>query len=53
MAGKPLRRKPGSAPGDRGVANVKEKLQKSVEAGDYYEAHQMYRTVYFRYICLR
>lgn len=36
------------AASDRGVGNVLEKLQKSVDAGDYYEAHQMYRTVYFR-----
>eukprot|EP01136_Pigoraptor_vietnamica_P025579 Opistho-1_new@79705 len=34
--------------GGRGVANVLQNLARSVERGDYYEAHQMYRTVYFR-----
>eukprot|EP00123_Amoebidium_parasiticum_P011154 comp20541_c0_seq1/m.26341 comp20541_c0_seq1/g.26341 ORF comp20541_c0_seq1/g.26341 comp20541_c0_seq1/m.26341 type:complete len:311 (-) comp20541_c0_seq1:186-1118(-) len=39
-----------AARGDRGVGQVIEKLKASVERGDYYEAHQMYRTVYFRYM---
>ncbi|CAH1795261.1 unnamed protein product [Owenia fusiformis] len=32
-----------------GVQRVLAKLNASVEKGDYYEAHQMYRTLYFRY----
>lgn len=32
----------------RGVSRILEKLEKSVKDGDYYEAHQMYRTLYFR-----
>ncbi|XP_071521488.1 Golgi to ER traffic protein 4 homolog [Panulirus ornatus] len=35
--------------GSRGVARVLAKLKSSVEEGRYYEAHQMYRTLYFRY----
>lgn len=36
---------------DRGGASrVLGKLQKSVEDGNYYEAHQMYRTLYHRYM---
>lgn len=31
-----------------GAARVKAKLKMALEAGDYYEAHQMYRTLYFR-----
>lgn len=34
--------------GERGVSRVLEKLEASVNAGQYYEAHQMYRTLYFR-----
>ena len=35
--------------GERGGASrVLTKLRKTVEAGNYYEAHQMYRTLYFR-----
>ncbi|ELU07266.1 hypothetical protein CAPTEDRAFT_220393 [Capitella teleta] len=33
----------------RGVQRVLAKLQKSLDEGNYYEAHQMYRTLYFRY----
>lgn len=33
-----------------GVSRVLLKLEASVEAGNYYEAHQMYRTLYFRYL---
>ncbi|CAG9865262.1 unnamed protein product [Phyllotreta striolata] len=36
--------------GVRGVSRVLEKLEKSVKDGNYYEAHQMYRTLYFRYL---
>lgn len=32
----------------RGVSRVLEKLEDSVKEGNYYEAHQMYRTLYFR-----
>eukprot|EP00124_Ichthyophonus_hoferi_P005921 Ihof_evm2s1045 gene=Ihof_evmTU2s1045 len=42
----------GGRGGDRGVGHVMEKLRASVERGDYYEAQQMYRTVYFRYMGL-
>lgn len=31
-----------------GAERVLQKLRKSVEDGNYYEAHQMYRTLYFR-----
>ncbi|XP_018323696.1 Golgi to ER traffic protein 4 homolog [Agrilus planipennis] len=34
----------------RGVSRVLEKLENSVKEGNYYEAHQMYRTLYFRYL---
>ncbi|KAF5287523.1 hypothetical protein FQA39_LY04151, partial [Lamprigera yunnana] len=34
----------------RGVSRVLEKLEKSIKDGNYYEAHQMYRTIYFRYL---
>lgn len=40
----------GTVPGARGVARVLAKLESSVESGNYYEAHQMYRTLYFRYL---
>ncbi|XP_063073180.1 Golgi to ER traffic protein 4 homolog [Engraulis encrasicolus] len=33
-----------------GVQRVEGKLRASVERGDYYEAHQMYRTLFFRYM---
>lgn len=32
-----------------GVERVLSKLKSSLENGNYYEAHQMYRTLYFRY----
>ncbi|XP_005175665.1 Golgi to ER traffic protein 4 homolog [Musca domestica] len=35
--------------GQRGVSRVLAKLDSSIESGNYYEAHQMYRTLYFRY----
>ncbi|KAG0366937.1 hypothetical protein BC939DRAFT_434232 [Gamsiella multidivaricata] len=34
----------------RGTAKVLQKLEKSVSDGNYYEAHQMYRTVANRYV---
>lgn len=37
-----------AARGERGVMRVLDKLEASVNAGQYYEAHQMYRTLYFR-----
>ncbi|XP_069685148.1 Golgi to ER traffic protein 4 homolog [Periplaneta americana] len=33
-----------------GVQRVLSKLESSINAGNYYEAHQMYRTLYFRYL---
>ena len=35
--------------GSRGAARVLSKLNASLENGNYYEAHQMYRTLYYRY----
>lgn len=35
--------------GSKGVARVLSKLNTSLENGNYYEAHQMYRTLYYRY----
>eukprot|EP01134_Creolimax_fragrantissima_P006819 CFRG6819T1 len=44
------RQKTGTSAGAaRALENTLKKLSDSVERGDYYEAHQMYRTVYFRY----
>lgn len=34
----------------RGISRVHEKLEESIKDGKYYEAHQKYRTLYFRYI---
>lgn len=34
----------------RGVSRVLAKLEESVQLGKYYEAHQKYRTLYFRYL---
>ncbi|XP_055608798.1 Golgi to ER traffic protein 4 homolog [Uranotaenia lowii] len=42
-----------NVPGARGVARVLAKLESSLESGNYYEAHQMYRTLYFRYLSQR
>lgn len=39
-----------SVPSNRGASRVLTKLRQSIEAGNYYEAHQMYKTLYFRYI---
>ncbi|CAH0397919.1 unnamed protein product [Chilo suppressalis] len=39
-----------AARGERGVSRVLDKLEASVNSGQYYEAHQMYRTLYFRYL---
>lgn len=33
----------------KGVQRVLAKLRSSIDQGNYYEAHQMYRTLYFRY----
>lgn len=33
-----------------GVKRVLAKLELSVSTGNYYEAHQMYRTLYFRFV---
>ncbi|KAL5285523.1 GET4 family protein [Megaselia abdita] len=35
--------------GGRGVARVLGKLENSIQEGNFYEAHQMYRTLFFRY----
>uniref|UniRef100_A0A8C1LRJ1 Golgi to ER traffic protein 4 homolog n=2 Tax=Cyprinus carpio TaxID=7962 RepID=A0A8C1LRJ1_CYPCA len=42
--------KSSSARNRGGVQRVEGKLRASVERGDYYEAHQMYRTLFFRYM---
>lgn len=34
---------------EHGVQRVLNKLQSSLSKGDYYEAHQLYRTLYFRW----
>jgi hypothetical protein len=34
---------------NRGTRRVLSKLEKSIEDGDHYEAHQMIRTLYFRW----
>jgi len=35
--------------GQRGVSRVLAKLSQSLAGGEFYEAHMMYRTLYFRY----
>ncbi|XP_034946473.1 Golgi to ER traffic protein 4 homolog [Chelonus insularis] len=35
---------------NHGIQRVLRKLENSINSGNYYEAHQMYRTLYFRYI---
>ena len=37
-----------SARAAAGINRVLAKLKTSLESGQYYEAHQMYRTLYFR-----
>lgn len=34
----------------RGVSRVLSKLEESIQSGNFYEAHQKYRTLYFRYL---
>lgn len=34
----------------KGMKNVIKKLEQSINNGDFYEAQQMYKTLYFRYI---
>ncbi|XP_012257448.1 Golgi to ER traffic protein 4 homolog [Athalia rosae] len=36
--------------GSLGVLRVLAKLEASIDAGNYYEAHQIYRTLHFRYL---
>lgn len=36
----------------QGVQRVLAKLECSVKNGNYYEAHQMYRTLYFRFVLM-
>lgn len=33
----------------RGVPRILGQLERSIEAGNFYEAHQLYRTLFFRY----
>lgn len=40
----------GRSRGGAGTERVISKLKKSIENENYYEAHQMYRTLYFRYV---
>lgn len=44
---------PETEAGLSGVSRVLAKLDLSIEEGNYYEAHQMYRTLYFRYTLQR
>jgi len=37
------------ARGAAGVSRIQAKLKTSLDAGNFYEAHQLYRTLYFRY----
>lgn len=39
--------------GDRGTSRVLSKLEASLAAGNFYEAHQMYRTLSYRYTIAR
>uniref|UniRef100_A0A8D8S2I1 Golgi to ER traffic protein 4 homolog n=1 Tax=Cacopsylla melanoneura TaxID=428564 RepID=A0A8D8S2I1_9HEMI len=41
---------PSPSSNSSGVSRVLNKLRNSVNDGNYYEAHQMYRTLYFRYL---
>jgi golgi to ER traffic protein 4 len=34
---------------NRGINRVLEKITKSFESGNFYESHQLYKTLYFRY----
>lgn len=45
-----MKRKMSQTKSCRGISRVHEKLEESIRAGKYYEAHQKYRTLYFRYI---
>lgn len=36
--------------GNRGISRVITKLEAALNSGNFYEAHQMYRTLYFRYL---
>ena len=38
----------GNAGAGGGVNRVRAKLKLALEAGNWYEAHQLYRTIYFR-----
>lgn len=41
------------AAGRGGVQRVLQKLDKSIEEGNYYESHQMIRTLYFRLVWIQ
>jgi hypothetical protein len=34
---------------NRGITRVLDKITKSFESGNFYESHQLYKTLYFRY----
>lgn len=34
----------------RGIERILSQLERSIETGNFYEAHQLYRTLYFRYM---
>jgi hypothetical protein len=36
-----------------GTSRILDKAKQSIEEGKYYEAHQMYRTVYYRFVSQR
>ena len=35
-----------------GISRIQAKLANNLETGNYYEAHQLYRTLYFRYVII-
>lgn len=37
----------------RGINRIQSQLERSFAAGNLYEAHQLYRTLYFRFIALK
>lgn len=37
---------------ESGVTRIFTKLHNLTESGNFYEAHQLYRTIYFRYIVM-
>ena len=47
-AAAPVRGRAGAGGGVAGAGRVKAKLGAAMTAGNYYEAHQMYRTLFYR-----